>query len=158
VVESVDWAGSSRRTFGGSCPLTSRRSWKWGRRLSPGVAFHDLDEIAAAPEFDGRVLHLPLDEPQCALEYVHGRLKPGGWFLVDVRVGLRTTGPRGWPGKTGSTAPADFRELYGPLFTVEPVALFNSGPDAQAGHERGGGPDCRLPAAHLTATAPAVES
>jgi hypothetical protein len=120
------------------------------------VAFHDLDEIAAAPEFDGAyslAVDLPLDEPQRALGYVHGRLEPGGWFLVDVRVGLHTTGPRGWPGKTGSTAPADFRELYGPLFTAEPVALFNSGPDAQAGHERGGGPDCRLPAAHLTATA-----
>jgi hypothetical protein len=105
VVESVDWAGSSRRTFGGSCPLPSRRSWKWGRRLSPGVAFHDLDEIAAAPEFDGRVLHLPLDEPQRALEYVHGRLKRGGWFLVDMRVGLRTTGPRGVARENGLDRP-----------------------------------------------------
>ncbi len=104
----------------------------WGRRLSPGVAFHDLDEVAAAPEFDGAYsiavfFHLTLDEQKRALEYVHGRLKPGGWFLVDVRVGPCTTGPRGWPGNTGSTALADFRALYEPLFTSQPVALFNSG-------------------------------
>ena len=31
------------------------------------------------------------------------------------------------PGETGSTGLADFGALYGPLFTAEPVALFNSG-------------------------------
>ena len=72
---------------------------KRGRRLSPGMAFHDLDDVAAAPEFDGAYsiavfFHPTLDEQKRALEYVHGRLKPGGWFLVDVRVGPRTTGPR----------------------------------------------------------------
>ena len=114
----------------------------WGRRLSPGVAFHDLDEVAAAPEFDGAYslavfFHLALDEQKRALEYVHGRLKAGGWFPVDVRVGPARLG-HGVARENGLDRPG---RLPGAL-----RALVHGGtrrlvqlriPDAQAGHEPG---------------------
>lgn len=105
---------------------------EYGRRLSPGVEFLGLDELPESPEFDGAYsiavfFHLTLEEQRRALEYVHRRLKPGGWFLVDLKVGPRTTGPSGRPGNVGETALEDFRALYEPLFTAEPVELFNSG-------------------------------
>jgi hypothetical protein len=103
---------------------------KWGRRLSPDVAFHDLDEVAAALELDGAYslavfVHLALDEQKRALEYVHGKLKPGGLFPVDVRVGPARLG-HGVARESGLDRPG-FRAPYGPLFTADPVALFNSG-------------------------------
>jgi SAM-dependent methyltransferase len=104
---------------------------EYGRRISPGVEFRDLDELAESPEFDGAYsiavfFHLTLHQQQRALEYVHRRLKPGGWFLVDLKIGPRTTGRRG-PDHLGDTALVDFQALYEPLFTAEAVALFNSG-------------------------------
>lgn len=105
---------------------------KWGRRLSPGVVFHDLDEVAAAPEFDGAYsiavfFHLTLDVQKRALEYVHGRLKPGGWFLVDVRVGPRTTGPRGGPGTRARPPRQTSGRSTGPCSRRNPSPCFNSG-------------------------------
>jgi SAM-dependent methyltransferase len=105
---------------------------EYGRRLSPGVEFRDLDELPARPEFDGAYsvavfFHLTLEQQQRALAYVWERLRPGGWFLVDVKLGPCTTGPWGRPGNVGETALEDFRALYDPLFTAEPVRLFNSG-------------------------------
>lgn len=104
---------------------------EWGHRLSPGVEFRDLDEVAASPAFDGAYsiavfFHLTLAEQQQALEYVHRRLKPGGWFLVDLRIGSRTIPAQGYA-VTRFTALGDFQALYEPLFTATPVPLFNSG-------------------------------
>jgi hypothetical protein len=123
-----------------------------GRRLTPGAAFHDLDEIAAAPESTART-RLPCSSPAPrraeARARVRSRQTQARWLVP----GRRDGGPSHdrateWPGKTGSTAPADFRELYGPLFTAEPVAVFTSGfLMRKRDTNEGRGPVCRLPAA-----------
>jgi SAM-dependent methyltransferase len=104
---------------------------EYGRRISPGVEFYHLDELAESRQFDGAYsvavfFHLTLEQQKRALEYVHRRLKPGGWFLVDLKIGPRTTDRRP-PEYWGYTALADFRALYEPLFTAQTVPLFNSG-------------------------------
>jgi SAM-dependent methyltransferase len=104
----------------------------YGRRLSPGVDFRDCDELPESADFDGAYsiavfFHLTLSQQKQALEYVHRRLKPGGWFLVDLKIGPRTTGPLPGHGNVGATALEDFRALCEPLFTARPVPLFNSG-------------------------------
>jgi SAM-dependent methyltransferase len=105
---------------------------EYGRRLSPGVDFRDLGVLPDTPDFDGAYsiavfFHLTLPQQQQALEYVHRRLKPGGWFLVDLKIGPRTTGPLMRYGNLGYTAFDDFRALYGPLFTARSVPLLYSG-------------------------------
>lgn len=105
---------------------------EYGRRLSPGVEFGDLGELPDRPDFDGAYsvavfFHLTLAQQREALEYVHRRLKPGGWFLVDLKIGPRTTGPLMKYGNLGYTALEDFRALYDPLFTARSVPLFYSG-------------------------------
>lgn len=131
---------------------------EYGLRLSPGVEFRNLDELADAPAFDGAYsvavfFHLTLVQQKRALEYVHRRLKPRGWFLVDLRIGPRTTGPTGRPGNTGDTALEDFRALYEPLFTAEPVPLFNSGFLMRKKESRGG-PEHQVGMPHLRQGAP----
>jgi SAM-dependent methyltransferase len=105
---------------------------EYGRRLSPGVGFLGVDELPNAPDFDGAYsiavfFHLNLAQQERALEYVHGRLKPGGWFLVDLKIGPRTTGPLMKYGNLGYTALDDFRAMYEPLFAARSVPLFYSG-------------------------------
>jgi hypothetical protein len=104
----------------------------YGPRLSPGIDFRDCDELPESAEFDGAYsvavfFHLTLPQQDQALRYVHCRLKPRGWFLVDLKIGPRTTGPLADHGYVGATALEDFRALYEPLFTATPVRLFNSG-------------------------------
>ena len=105
---------------------------KWGQRLSPEIAFHDLEELPEGPIFDGAYsvalfFHLPLAEQQRALEYVYRRLKPGGWFLVDQKLGPQTEPACAPYGEVHATSLDDFRTLYDPLFTARRVPLFNSG-------------------------------
>jgi SAM-dependent methyltransferase len=105
---------------------------EYGRRLVPAVEFRDLDELPGTPGFDGAYsvavfFHLTLAQQGRALEYVHRRLRPGGWFLVDLQLGPETTGPLPEHGNVGRTALRDFRELYEPLFDARLVPLFNSG-------------------------------
>lgn len=104
----------------------------YGRRLSPTVEFQDCRDLPESQDFDGAYsiavfFHLPLAEQQYALEYVHRRLKPGGWFLVDLKIGPRTTGLRPQADNTAETAADDFQALYAPLFTATRVPLFYSG-------------------------------
>jgi SAM-dependent methyltransferase len=104
----------------------------YGRRISPRVDFRDLGELPESPGFDGAYsiavfFHLTLSQQKDAMEYVHRRLKPGGWFLVDLKIGPRTTGPQMKYGNLGYTALDDFRGLYEPLFTARAVPLFYSG-------------------------------
>lgn len=104
----------------------------YGRRLSPGVEFVDRDELRESEDFDGAYsvavfFHLTVSQQRQALEYVHRRLKTGGWFLVDLKIGPRTTGPIRERGDVGATALDDFHAVCAPLFTVRPVPLFNSG-------------------------------
>jgi len=105
---------------------------EYGRRLSPGIDFRDCDELPQAAAFDGAYsiavfFHLTLAQQKQALEYVHRRLKPGGWLLVDLKIGPRTTRELPRYAVTRFTALEDFRALYEPLFTVTTVKLFNSG-------------------------------
>ena len=59
---------------------------------------------------------------------VRSRQTQARWLVPGRREGGSSHDwATGWPGDTGSTAPANFRALYGPVFTAEPVALFNSG-------------------------------
>jgi SAM-dependent methyltransferase len=104
----------------------------YGPRLCPRVDFRNLDELPESPAFDGAYsiavfFHLTLAQQKDALEYVHRRLKPGGWFLVDLKIGPRTTGIQMKYGNLGYTAFEDFRALYAPLFTAKPVPLCYSG-------------------------------
>jgi SAM-dependent methyltransferase len=105
---------------------------KWGQRLNPEISFHDLGELPEGPIFDGAYsvalfFHLPLAEQQRALEYVYRRLKPGGWFLVDQKLGPQTEPACAPYGEVHATSVDDFRTLYDPLFTARRVPLFNSG-------------------------------
>jgi len=89
---------------------------EYGRVISAGLDFLDFAEVPEAEQFDGAYsvgafLRLSLDQQRLALEYVHCRLKPGAWFLVDLR----------------PVAIDDFRALYEPLFTAKRLPLFNSG-------------------------------
>ena len=104
----------------------------YGSRLSPGVEFLNTDELPAAPAFDGAYsiavfFHLTPEAQRSALEYVHQRLKPGGWFLVDLKIGPRTTREIQRYDNTAFTALDEFRASYEPLFTAEAVPLFYSG-------------------------------
>jgi SAM-dependent methyltransferase len=104
----------------------------YGPRLAPRVDFRNLDELPELPAFDGAYsiavfFHLTLAQQKNALAYVHRRLKPGGWFLVDLKIGPRTTGNQMKYGNLGYTALDDFRPLYEPLFTATPVPLCYSG-------------------------------
>jgi len=105
---------------------------EYGPRLSPGVEFRDLGGLPESGDFDGAYsiavfFHLTLPEQAEALRYVHRRLKPGGWFLVDLKIGPRTLGPSVDRRNIAYTALADFRALYEPLFTARSVPLFYSG-------------------------------
>ena len=105
---------------------------EYGRKFSPTIEFQDCDELDESPVFDGAYsiavfFHLSLVEQRQALEYVHRRLKAGGWFLVDLKIGPRTTPQMRRHDNTASTALADFRALYEPLFMATPVPLFHSG-------------------------------
>ena len=109
----------------------------YGRRLNPGIEFLHRDELADAPDFDGAYsvavfFHLPVAEQRRALEYVHQRLKPGGWFLVDLQIGAATeirdrTGVVADYGPVRATSLDDFRAAYEPLFSARRVSLFNAG-------------------------------
>jgi SAM-dependent methyltransferase len=103
----------------------------YGARLCPEIEFLDRDDLPPEPVFDGAYavaafLRLPLSRQQSALEYVHQRLKPGGWFLVDLKLGAQTTTPDGSDG-IRSTALADFTAISEPLFSAKRVPLFNAG-------------------------------
>ncbi len=104
----------------------------YGSRLCPEIEFFDRDEVPPEPQFDGAYavavfLHLPIAQQRSALEYVHQRLKPGGWFLVDLKLGAKTTEPGGRADEVRSTALEDFTALYEPLFNAKRVPLFNAG-------------------------------
>lgn len=86
----------------------------YGERISPGIEFFNRDDLPATEEFDGAYaidgfLHLSLAQKKEALDYIHRRLKPGGWLLVDVRPG------------------DDLRAIYEPLFSAKRIPLFNAG-------------------------------
>jgi SAM-dependent methyltransferase len=103
----------------------------YGPRLCPQIEFFDRDEVPPEPVFDGAYavaafLRLPLSQQQSALEYVHRRLKPGGWFLIDLKLGAQTTEPAG-DDDVRSTALADFTAISEPLFSAKRVPLFNAG-------------------------------
>ena len=105
---------------------------EYGRRLSPDVEFVDSSDLPAMPLFDGAYsnavfFHLSLDSQRRALEYVHARLKPGGWFLVDLKIGRRTTAEDPRADNTATTGLDDFKSLYEPLFSARRVPLFHDG-------------------------------
>jgi SAM-dependent methyltransferase len=105
---------------------------QYGRSLSPGVEFLEIGDLPESPAFDGAYsvavfFHLTLDEQRRALHYVHRRLRPGGWFLVDLKIGPRTTAEIPRHDNTAFTALQDFQALYEPLFTARAVPLFYSG-------------------------------
>ncbi len=88
---------------------------RYGALLCPAIDFRTLDELPETETFDGAYaidafVRLPRTEQKAALEYVHHRLKPGGWFLVDIKTGVE-----------------DFRSLYEPAFTAARVPLYNAG-------------------------------
>jgi len=109
----------------------------YGRRLNPGIDFLHRDELDDAPVFDGAYsvavfFHLSVAEQRRALEYVYQRLKPGGWFLVDVQIGTVTErhtrmGVDADFGPVRATSLDDFRAAYEPLFSARRVPLYNSG-------------------------------
>ena len=94
---------------------------------SPGSPGSDCVSSFSPRRFDATRILLGEWQQRQALAYAHRRLKPGGWFLVDLKIGPRTTDPRRGRGNVGETALEDFRALYEPLFTARPVRLFNSG-------------------------------
>jgi SAM-dependent methyltransferase len=104
---------------------------EYGRRISPDIEFRQHEDLADSEAFDGAYSvavfpHLPLEQQRHALEYVHRRLKPGGWFLLDLKIRPRT--PESSSNDfVGATTLEDFRPLYDSLFTAKRVALFNSG-------------------------------
>jgi SAM-dependent methyltransferase len=105
---------------------------QYGPVISPGVEFRDVKEVPDEPQFDGAYsvavfFHLPTREQRKALEYVYRRLKPGGWFLVDLKIGPQTTPMMPELDNTAFTSIEDFRAAYEPWFTAEPVHLFYSG-------------------------------
>ena len=105
---------------------------EYGRRISPEVEFVDLDALPETPQFDGAYciavfFHLSLEQQRAALEYVHRRLKPGGWFLVDVLIGPVTATTPPSPDDVHETSADDFRALYEPMFTAKRLPLFNAG-------------------------------
>lgn len=105
---------------------------QYGPRLSPRVEFRNLDELPPEPDFDGAYslavfFHLTPVQQRQALEYVHARLRPGGWFLVDLKIGPRTTGIRKRYGNLGYSSSEDFRALYEPLFEARRVPVSYTG-------------------------------
>lgn len=108
----------------------------YGPRASPTVQFVHRDELSDTPQFDGAYsvavfFHLSLEQQRGALEYVCRRLKPGGWFLVDLKLGPHTEvphgeGPDSTYGPVRATSLEDFKALFEPLFTARRVPLFNS--------------------------------
>lgn len=104
---------------------------QYGRQLSPAVEFADRDELADDEQFDAAYAvntfrFLSLDEQRDVLDYVHARLKPGGIFIVDLKLGAATTEPTN-DSDTRTVALADFDALTEGLFTTRRVPLFNAG-------------------------------
>ena len=104
----------------------------YGPVLNPGIDFRNREELPESEKFDGAYsiavfFHLPLAEQRRALEYVHRRLKPGGWFLVDIKLGAETSNLDAEYGDVRPTALEDFRALYDPIFTARRIPLYNAG-------------------------------
>ena len=80
------------------------RAATYGSVLAPGVEFLSPDAVAAEEAFDGAYAigafeRLSADEWEAALAYLHDRLAPGGWLVLNPPA----RGP-------------EFRALYEPRF------------------------------------------
>jgi SAM-dependent methyltransferase len=102
----------------------------YGPRLCPDVEFVLLDQLDDQPVFDfaysvAVFFHLDDDAQRAALDYVHRRLRSGGHFLVDLKLGPSNIAMSRNSGFVRTTPEQAFVALGEEFFEVMEVPLFN---------------------------------
>ena len=104
---------------------------EYGQIFCPKIRFLNLNELPEKQRFDicysvAVFFHLNPQEQDAALQYIHQRLKPGGFALIDLILGPQEI-PRDRHSPMVTSEKSRFLDQCEKYFTFRFIKLFNNG-------------------------------